>query len=524
MIGPGRVPARRRSGATPEVVVVGGGLGGIATGVKLRQAGIGTFTIVEQSAGPGGTWWDNRYPGAEVDVGSHLYSFSFKSFDWSRTHARQPELHRYIEAVVEQFDLRPHFRFNAKVERAVWDEASHTYTVSLDSGEELIADVVVSAVGLLNHPRYPDWPGLEDFAGPCFHTSRWEHHHDLSGKRVAVVGTGSTAAQLVPAIVGTAGRVTLFQREPGWVIPKGDRDFTDEERAGYRHWWARRRERIRLLYQLERNQLRGDIHRPGSKLNTLREQQCRKYIAAVFKQRPDLAEAVTPTYPYPGKRPVLCGDFYPALLRPDVELVPHAVVSVTETGVVDDTGQEHPVDILVLSTGFQPSNYLATLEVVGRGGRSLREEWAGEPRAFLGITVPGFPNFFMLYGPNTNGGEIVTHLERQAEYAVRAVKRMARSDVVAVDVKRSYYERYNRWLQQAMVGTAWTVSNNYYKSASGRIVTQWPYGSVPYGILTKTLGPLSQVTTRRKPAGPPDPSPDGPPTAGRVATGTTADR
>ncbi len=435
-------------------------------------------------------------------MGSHLYSFSFKSYDWSRTHARQAELQAYIEEVVDQFDLRRHFRFDTRVDRAVWNESDHAYTVTLAGGEQLTAQVVISAVGLLNHPRYPEWPGLEKFAGPAFHTSRWEHQHDLSGKRVAVVGTGSTAAQIVPAIAGTVGQLTLFQREPGWVIPKGDRDFTAEERAGYRHWWARRKERLRLLYQLERNQLRGDIHRPGSKLNSLREQQCRRYIEAAFKDRPDLREAVTPHYPYPGKRPVLCGDFYPALLRDNVELVPRAVVAVTESGVVDAEGVEHPADVLVMATGFQPSNYLATLEVVGRDGRSLRDEWQGEPQAFLGITVPGFPNFYMLYGPNTNGGEIVTHLERQAEYAIRGIKRLARTDAVAIDVKRSYYERYNRWLQRAMVNTSWVVSNNYYKTPSGRIVTQWPYGAIPYGILTKLLGPLSELVTRA-PMGPP---------------------
>ncbi len=362
--------------------------------------------------------------------------------------------------------------------------------------------MLISAVGLLNHPRYPEWPGLETFGGPAFHTSRWEHQHDLSGQRVAVVGTGSTAAQIVPAIAGTAGQVTLFQREPGWVIPKGDRDFTAEERAGYRRWWIRRKERLRLLYQLERNQLRGDIHRPGSKLNTLREQQCRRYIEAVFKDRPDLREAVTPHYPYPGKRPVLCGDFYPALLRENVELVPHAVVAVTESGVVDAEGVEHPADVLVMATGFQPTNYLATLDIVGRDGQSLREEWQGEPQAFLGITVPGFPNFYMLYGPNTNGGEIVTHLERQAEYAIRGIQRLARTDAVAIDVKRSYYERYNRWLQRAMSNTSWVVSNNYYKTPSGRIVTQWPYGAIPYGILTKVLGPPSELVTRATPGSP----------------------
>lgn len=489
-----RATGRARS-PTPSVVIVGGGFGGIAAGVKLKKAGIESFTILEKSAGPGGTWWDNRYPGAEVDVGSHLYSFSFHSFDWSRTHARQPELQRYIEDVVERFDLRPHFRFETNAVRAEWHEADHTYQVRLDSGDVLTCNVLISAVGLLNHPRYPDWPGLDDFAGPKFHTSRWEPEHDLRGKRIAVVGTGSTSAQLLPAIADTAGHITLFQREPGWVIPKGDRDFSTEELGAFRQPWRRRRERLRLLYQLERNQFSGSIHRPGSKLNSTREQQCRGYINHVFKDRPDLRDAVTPNYPYPGKRPVLCGDFYPALLRDNVALVPHAVASVTKNGIVDTRGIEHPVEVLVMATGFQPTNYLATLDVIGRDGISLTEAWNGEPRAFLGMTVPRFPNFFMLYGPNTNGGEIVSHLERQSEYAVRAVRQMARTGVTAIEVRSSFYSVYNSLLQRALSKTAWVVSNNYYKTASGRIVTQWPFGSVPYGILTKALGRISETTS-----------------------------
>ncbi len=480
----------------PRVAVIGGGFGGIAAGVKLQRAGIGSFTIFEKSAGPGGTWWDNRYPGAEVDVGSHLYSYSFKSHSWSRTHARQHELQRYLEEVIDDFGLRDHFRFNVAVERVVWQEPTQAYRVETSDGSASPFEAVISAVGLLNQPRYPDWPGLEDFDGPMFHSARWESEHDLAGRRVAVVGTGSTASQIVPAIAGLAGHVTLFQREPGWVIPKGDRDFTDQERARFQSPWARRRERLRLFWQIEQGQLRGSIHRPGTKVNTLREQQCRAYIAHVFKDRPDLRAAVTPSYPYPGKRPVLTGDFYPALLRENVELVPHAVASVTRHGVIDARGVTHPADVLVLATGFQPTNYLASLDVVGRAGRSLHRTWEGEPQAFLGITVPGFPNFYILYGPNTNGGEIVSQLERQAEFAVRSIRRLGRRGVTAVEVRPTFYVACNRWLQGAIAKTSWVLANNYYTTPSGRVVTQWPYGAIAYGVLTKLLGRPSERVWR----------------------------
>lgn len=488
-------PYRRRPSPVP-VAIIGAGFGGIGAAVKLKKAGLHDFTIFEKSEGLGGTWWDNRYPGAEVDVSSHLYCYSFRPHDWSRTHARQAELQGYLEAVVDEYDLRGHLRLATTVERVAWDPAAGGYRLRTADGEEHRFRAVISAVGMLNVPSHPDWPGLETFAGPKVHTARWRPI-DLAGKKVAVVGTGSTAAQLVPAIAGEAAAVTLFQREPGWVIPKPDRDLTDEQRAALGRPWARRRERLRLFWQIEKGQMLGAIHRPGTRTNTLREQQCRAYIAAVFEHRPDLAAAVTPGYPYPGKRPVLSKDFYPALLRPDVQLVPFAVRSVTASGVVDARGVEHPADVLVMATGFQPANYLASYEVVGRAGRTLRDYWGGEPQAFVGITVPEFPNFYILYGPNTNGGEIVSHLERQAEYAVRSLKRLRRHGGAAVEVRPSFYRLYNRWVQRAIAKTAWVAANNYYKADSGRVVTQWPYGSLLYGALTKGLGRVSEKVTYR---------------------------
>ncbi|HYU38472.1 MAG TPA: hypothetical protein VEM59_01375 [Acidimicrobiia bacterium] len=226
-------------------------------------------------------------------------------------------------------------------------------------------------------------------------------------------------------------------------------------------------------------------------------QFCLEYIARKFADRPDLRAAVTPTYPYPGKRPVIASTFYSALRKENVELVPRAVASATRTGIVDADGVERPVDVIVMATGFQPANYLARLRVVGRGGRTLQERWAGEPRAYLGITVPEFPNFFMLYGPGTNAGELVIMLESQAEYAVRAMKRMIRERVTAVEVKPGFEARWYRWLQSRMEGTSWTMSNNYFKSPTGKIVTQWPYGNLHYRVATKVLGRVSETTRRR---------------------------
>lgn len=481
---------------TVEVAIVGGGFAGIAAGVKLTQAGIDSFTIYEKSLGIGGTWRDNTYPGCEVDTHSHLYAYSFTRPDWSRTHVRQAELQEYLVDVAARFDLHRHVRLGTSVDEATWDDAIGAYRLRLGDGAEATCRVLISAVGFLNVPRMPDWPGLETFRGPAFHTARWEHEHDLRGARVAIIGTGSSAAQILPEIAPIAGHVTVFQREPGWVMPKGDRDFTPEERAELRDPKRWRKERRRQLQRVEKSLWRRNVYRVGSALNTQCEQICRDYIAREFADRPDLQSALTPSYPYWGKRLIMASTFYPALKRDNVELVAKAVSSVTPDGVVDVDGVEHPADVVVLATGFQPTNYLAHLRVVGRDGTELHDHWAGEPRAFLGITVPGYPNFFMLYGPGTNGGEIVWMLERQAEFATRAVKRLRRRGARAVEVKPRWASRYHRWLQSSMRGTAWEQSNNYFRSISGAIVTQWPYSPLTYTLLTKALGRWSERVRR----------------------------
>jgi cation diffusion facilitator CzcD-associated flavoprotein CzcO len=472
-------------------------MGGISAGVLLRKAGIDTFTIYESSERVGGTWWDNQYPGAEVDVDSYVYSFPFKRYDWSRTHARQAELHRYLEETVVDFDLGRNLRLGTDVTRAVWDDDVHEYALTLSNGEQTSCHVLISAVGFLNVPRLPDWPGLDSFEGPCFHTARWEQGHDLAGKRVAVVGTGSTASQLVPALQPLVGSLVLFQREPGWVLPKGDRDYTPEERRRLSNPFVYHVRRAKWYWGAEKRLYDGGAYRPGAPANIAAEQAARSYIAHVFAERPDLAEAVTPRYPFWGKRTIFSSDFYPALLQPNVELVPRAVVSVTPRGVVDVDDVEHEADVLVLATGFQPTNYLAHLEVVGREGISLQKYWDGEPRAFLGVTVPTFPNFFMLYGPGTNGGEIALNLRNQAAFARRAIKRMMRERVTAVEVKPSWADPYHAWLMSKMHDTAWAVSNNYFTTESGKVVTQWPYSALDYGALLKALGRPSESTRCR---------------------------
>jgi cation diffusion facilitator CzcD-associated flavoprotein CzcO len=494
---------RRAAQARPRrdirVAVVGAGLGGIATAVNLSRAGFADLTVFEKADGPGGVWWQNTYPGCEVDVASLAYSFSFMPYDWSRTHAGQSELVRYARDVIAHFGLEDHFRYRTEVRSARWDDGSRGWLVDAGGTVERF-DVLVSCVGMLSHPRLPDWPGMDGFAGPMFHTARYEHQHDLRGRRVAIVGTGSTACQLAPSIVDQVGALDLYQREPGFVLPKRVRELSAAERARYRRRPGLRRwHRLRLFRVAQRDARAMRVESPRQR--ELREFALRYIAGTVHDER--IRDAVTPRYAFGCKRPVLAGDFYATLNRPNVTLVPHAVREVTAAGLVDATGTHRLADVVILATGFQATRYLATLDVRGRDGVDLQRHWAGEPSAFLGVTVPGFPNFFIVYGPNTNGGWSVTvQLERQAELITRVVRRLARDRDLTVDTRADVAGRYDRWLQ-GQIGRRLSAlasgCGNYYHSATGRNVTQWPRSHTVYLALTRLL-PRWGLVFRREPA------------------------
>jgi cation diffusion facilitator CzcD-associated flavoprotein CzcO len=482
------VNAKRRCGRPLRVAIIGAGFGGIAAAVKLKERTSAAFVIFEQSAGVGGTWRDNRYPGCEVDVHSHAYSFSFARYQWLRTHATQSELLKYAEHVVDLHGLRECLRLNTKVTDLSWDAAADHYILRTASGEHHEFDVVISAVGFLNIPRYPDWPGLDSFEGICFHTARWQDKHDFNGKAVAVVGTGSTAAQLVPAIAAVTGKLYIFQREPGWIEPKNERRFSRAELTAYRRLpLAQRLHRAWLFYQAMKRFEAFDVR---SRRQRQMRDKCLDYIATTVRN-PGTRAAVTPTYSWGCKRPVLASTFYQTLNRENVELVPQAVASVTPSGVIDATGVERRVDILILSTGFQSTNYLAELEVKGSDGRTIHDVWADRPAAFLGITVSGFPNFFILYGPNTNGGlSIIAQLERQAEVAAATISRMERNGWRVVDTDTDAQRRYVAWIDRRIRKHASATEagcHNYYHSASGANVTQWPSTHLTYFLVTRVL-------------------------------------
>jgi cation diffusion facilitator CzcD-associated flavoprotein CzcO len=485
-----------RTKRIPRVAIVGAGLGGIAVAVNLKETGSTSFTIFERAAGPGGVWWQNTYPGCEVDVPSHAYSYSFMPFDWTGTHASQAELQGYVERVLDHYELWSHIRFECGVRSVEWD--GECWQLTTDGDERLEFDVVIPCLGMLSDPRQLDLPGISQFEGPVFHTSRYEHQHDLSDKHVAVIGTGSTACQLVPVIADQAKHLTVYQHEPGHVLPKKARAFSEDERRKFREQpWRQRLARIKLFY--EARKLRVALV-AGSAQSRRAHDACMRFIARTVED-PQLRSMVTPDYAFGCKRPVFASTFYEALNRENLELVPYAVTSVTRRGLVDTRGEERSADLVVFATGFKTTQYLRTLEVRGEDGVSLEEFWAGEPSAFLGMTVPGFPNLFIVYGPNTNGGwSVITQLERQSELIARLVRRLRRRGGGTIDTRPWAARRYDAWVQKGIarkMSSAESGCANYYRTASGKNVTQWPFSHTMYLFATR-LGSRFGLVARRR--------------------------
>jgi cation diffusion facilitator CzcD-associated flavoprotein CzcO len=485
-----------------RVAIIGAGFGGIAAAVNLRKRTSADFVIFDKAPSVGGTWWHNRYPGCEVDVHSHAYSFSFARYDWPSTHATQPELLRYAEDVVDLFGLRPQLRLSTAVTGVRWLDDEARYELRTAAGDTEYFDVVISAVGLLSVPCIPEWPGLADFGGAAFHTADWPAGLDLTGRRVAVVGTGSTAAQVVPAVAEQASMLHVFQREPGWIEPKQERAFSPAERWVYRNVpGAQKAHRAWLFHKAAQRGLAFDL---SNRRQAERRAACVTFIESAVAD-PSLRASVTPRYPWGCKRVVLASTFYAALNRENVELVPRPVRSVTRSGVVDETGAERAVDVLVLCTGFQPTNFLATLDVLGVGGVTLRDAWQPRQSAYLGITVAGFPNFFILYGPNTNGaGSIIAQLERQAEFAARAVARIERGRWRYVDTDSAAQDRYVAWIDRQIAAHASAMDSgctNYYHDSSGANITQWPSSHLKYLVTVRTMGRRGLRPARFTPPG-----------------------
>ncbi|OBJ02187.1 NAD(P)/FAD-dependent oxidoreductase [Mycobacterium sp. 1465703.0] len=485
-IGRMRAATRRRRG--PKVAIIGAGFGGLGVAVALRRAGIDDLVIIEGDDGVGGTWRRNTYPGAACDIQSHLYSFSFApNTSWSRTYARQPEILAYLESVADDFDLRRHLMLDTTVRSLHWNSRSGGWDCQLErdgQSDTLAADVVVCAAGLFGSAKLPDIDGLTDFTGALLHTAQWDHDLDVTGRRVAVIGTGASGVQVVPELAKTAGHVTVFQRTPPWMVPKDDRPYSTTELVRFKRSPLALRQTRWQIWKFQHDNTATFADDP---VVTARTQIATSFLARTVDDEP-LRQALTPDYPFRCKRVLLGDDYYRALQRDNVELVTDPIARIGKTSVTTASGAQVDVDVIVLATGFETSRYLSGIEVVGDGGRRLHEHWGDDPSAYLGVAVSGFPNFFMLYGPNTNqgGNSIVYILEAGARLVASAVSRLARHGG-HLDVRPEAEKRYNDALSADLERTIWTQCDSYFRSPSGRIVTQWPYTELEYARRTWRL-------------------------------------
>jgi cation diffusion facilitator CzcD-associated flavoprotein CzcO len=469
-----------------RVLVVGTGFGGIGMGVALKQAGFRNLTIVSKAGGIGGVWWDNRYPGAACDVPSSLYSFSFEpNFDWSRSHGTHDEIRRYLEHCVRKYGLTPHLRFNTEIVEARFDDAASVWRVLTSDGQTLEAEVLVSACGLFNRPIVPEFAGRESFTGASFHTARWDAGFDPAGKRIAVVGTGCSAAQIIPAIVDRTEHITLFQRTPAYVNPASHTFYDAAQRRRYR-WFPfwRRRERAKLWSTMEA----GYRSRVDEQVRREKEADFRRFLESQVSD-PEKRRKLTPAYEVGCKRNINSDTYLRSLDRPNVDIVTTPIERITPNGIRTTDGALHAVDTIVYATGFSPANYLSTLNVVGTGGRALTETWQDGPEAYLGMTVTGFPNFFMIYGPNTNAPtSIVFMIECQTRYITDAIRGLVKRGKRHIDPRPEVQARFNAELQATMQRTVWASGcRSYGMTATGKIVTQWPNPSALYRARTRTI-------------------------------------
>jgi len=507
-------PALQAAAPKLPVVIVGAGMSGLLAGIRLQQAGV-PFTIVEKNADVGGTWFENRYPDCRVDNPSHLYSYSFEpNHDWPNHFSPQPVLLAYFQRVADKHGLRAHIRFETEVQDCVFDEAGAQWRVRIKDKagkvETLTARAVISAVGQLNQPRYPDIPGVGEFKGPAFHSARWRPDVELKGKRVAVIGTGASAFQFAPEVAKEAAQLTIFQRTPPWLAPTPDyhHPTTAAERwllehvPYYEKWY-----RFWLFWMLTDGiyeAVKADPTWNGgpgavSPANAMMREMITMAISAQSADAPELLAQLIPQYPIGGKR-ILRDDglWIAALKRDNVELVTQPIARITEGGIETKDGVDRPFDVIIYGTGFTASQFLRTFRVTGRGGRELHEVWAGDARAYLGMTTPGFPNFFMIYGPNTNivvNGSIIFFSECSVRYITGCLKLLAETGARTLEVREGVHDAFNAKVDAANALMAWGAPQvtSWYKNDLGRVSQNWPFPLVDYWTATLAPNPADFV-------------------------------
>jgi cation diffusion facilitator CzcD-associated flavoprotein CzcO len=460
--------------------------------IRLRHAGIEDFTIFERAESVGGVWRANTYPGAACDVPSHLYSFSFApGHHWSRRYAPQAEILAYLEEITDEYGIRPHLRLGMEAKEASFDADSGRWTLTTSDGGEHGFDFLVTACGQLTNPDVPDIPGIDEFQGHVFHSAEWDHDHDLSGERVAVIGTGASAIQFVPEIAGVAERIDIYQRSAPWILSKADREYPEWERRLFERVPMRvAASRLGIFAVLEglTYAFTGSdwVAKP---FQLIAERDRRKALAG----RPDLIEKTTPDSQLGCKRVLVTSDWYPTLMRRDVELIDGAVERITATGVVGPDGEERPADTIIWGTGFRTQDFVAPMKIRGLGGRELNETWAKRPEAFLGTTVSGFPNMFVMYGPNTNhiSGSVPYTLECQYSYALDAIQRVRARGFRWIDLRPETQAEWRREIEERSASTSWVTGgcHNWYLTEEGASTNNWPGPWLEYRRRTRRINP-----------------------------------
>jgi 4-hydroxyacetophenone monooxygenase len=498
-----------------EVLVIGAGMSGLLTAIRLKEAGI-SFQVVEKNEDVGGTWYENRYPGCRVDSANHTYSYSFKPKDWPQHFSQQEILREYFSDTANEFGLREHISFQTEVSEARFDEASGKWQVQVVSDGEtrlITANAVISAVGQLNRPNIPNIPGAESFNGVSFHSARWQHELDLSGKRIGVIGTGGSAFQFAPILAEQAESMTLFQRTPPWIVPNPG--YFEEVPTGV-HWLQRHVPfyakwfRFKVFWRSAEGMLaaaRADEgwNRPEEsvgEVSQLVRDMFLENLRGELEGRDDLLEKCTPHYPPFAKRMLIDdGKYLRTLKRDNVELVTEQIDCITPNGVRTTDGVEHEFDVLVYGTGFKASEFLFPMKVYGLGGAELHEQWADDPQAYKGVTVPGFPNLFCTYGPNTNivvNGSIIFFSECEVRYILGCLALLMEKDGSYMDVKQDVCDEYNVKINEGNAKMAWGQSNvnTWYKNASGKITQNWPGTLIEFWQQTRNADESEYQITR----------------------------
>ncbi|WDZ83804.1 flavin-containing monooxygenase [Micromonospora cathayae] len=496
-------PEPARLDAT-HVVVVGAGLSGLCAAIRLKRAGI-PFTVLEQNPEVGGTWYDNTYPESGVDTPNHFYSYSFfPSLDWTSYFSKQPEMLDYIRRTVDRFGIRDHIRFSTTVTRATWDADRRRWTLDVRTGDgpaTLDAGAVIFAVGQLSQPSIPDFPGLVDFTGEVFHTARWRHDVELRDRRVAMIGAGASAMQVARSVADQAAQLTIFQRSPEWVAPNPD---YHRRVSGEKLWLLRNVPHYAQWYRFVRFWRYGDgLHKslfrdpewphPERAMNANNDRHrgyLTKYLLEQLDGRPDLVEKCLPDYPPYGKRMLVDNDWFTTIRRPHVDLVTDGVARIDADAVVTTAGDRYPADVIIMATGFHARRFVAPIEVVAH--RSLAEVWADDnATAYLGITVPGFPNLFLMHGPNTalaHGGSVIFHAECQSRYIVSLLMTLVERGVDAVDVRQDVHDAYVKQIDDLHSRLVWSHPGmtNWYRNAAGRVIGVSPWRLLDYWQLTRS--------------------------------------